>query len=182
MKQNKRLSLVKRITKIIMVILAVIISVYGVSITIQKLTSPDKTPTFLGYKTFVVLSGSMEPNLNIGDIIIVKQVKDNKLKVGDVVSYKNSNTVTTHRIIDISTKGEEIFYKTKGDANNIEDDKLVEGKNIEGKLVTSIPKIGNLSILLNNRTTIIAIVIIVFGYLTLSNNKTQEIEEDEEII
>lgn len=181
MKINKeKLKFLKKSVVTFLIIIGILISIYSISITVQKLKSPDKTPTFFGFKTFVVLSGSMEPELNIGDIIIVKEVDDNKLKVGDIVSYKNSQTVTTHRITEISKKADKTYFKTKGDANNTEDDKLVEENIIEGKLVTSIPKIGNLTILLNNRSVIIVIAVMIFCYLMFSNKEKEE--EEEEII
>ena len=90
-------------------------------IIIQSKLNKDKVPSVFGYKPFIVLSGSMQPNIKIGDLVFVKSSKVENLNVNDIVAFKtNDNTVTTHRIIaiDTTTKGERCFI-TKGDSNNV---------------------------------------------------------------
>lgn len=94
-------------------------------------------------KTMEVLSGSMEPAIHTGSVIVVKPVS--AYKVGDVISFgPNTKTQvsTTHRIAEMKVVSGEMVYKTKGDANNSEDTKEVFAKDIIGKVYFSIPYLG----------------------------------------
>ena len=93
----------------------------------------------------VVLSGSMEPAIPVGRVIVIKSAES--YVVGDVVTYgKDTKTdiPTTHRIIDMRVEGDEIFFKTQGDANDDPDiTELKEGA-IAGKVLITIPFLGYL--------------------------------------
>ena len=90
----------------------------------------------LGYQVFTVISGSMEPELSVGDLLIV--LGSSSYEIGDVVVYQDGNIVVTHRIVRFSDD-EEIV--TQGDANNTEDDPIsVEA--IKGEVVAVIPFVG----------------------------------------
>lgn len=100
-----------------------------------------------GFKTFTVMSGSMEPDLPVGSMVYVRPVDYKSLKVGDVISYvaNDEKTVVTHRIVDIEVDKEDSGvwrFKTKGDANTTSDGNLVHYKNVLGTPVFIIPQIG----------------------------------------
>ncbi len=100
----------------------------------------------LGFQVFTVLSGSMEPNYHTGSLIYVKAVDHTQLKAGDVITFMLSeDTVATHRIMGVVPDEEDpsvLRYRTKGDANEAEDGKLVHYKNIIGSPVFTIPYLG----------------------------------------
>lgn len=94
-------------------------------------------------KTMEVLSGSMEPSIHTGSIIIVKPISN--YKIGDVITFgPNTKTQipTTHRIVETRAEEGEMVYKTKGDANNSEDNKEIFKKDIIGKVYLTVPYIG----------------------------------------
>lgn len=100
-----------------------------------------------GFRTFTVMSGSMEPNLPVGAMIYVKPVDYKTLKVGDVISYVagDDKTIVTHRIDEIEVDGADanvLRFRTKGDANATADSKLVHYKNVLGTPIITIPFIG----------------------------------------
>ena len=95
----------------------------------------DKMPMPFGVGVSVVLSGSMEPELSIDDLIVVKEAESYELR--DMVVFESGGDLVVHRIIDI--QGEEII--TKGDANNVEDEPITL-EDIKGKVVFSIPSLG----------------------------------------
>ncbi|MBQ8663625.1 MAG: signal peptidase I [Eubacterium sp.] len=103
---------------------------------------------FLNMQVFTVLSGSMEPTYKTGSLMYVKDVDPMELEDGDVITYiLSENTIVTHRIVDVIPAGdgsEELFFQTKGDANNVVDGSLVYYKNVIGKPVFSIPGLGYL--------------------------------------
>jgi signal peptidase len=95
------------------------------------------------YKLFIVQSGSMEPAIKMGSLVIVKPAKD--YKIGDVISFglvTKTKAPTTHRIYDIKVTDGKISYITKGDANNAPDQREVSKKDVIGKVLFSIPYLG----------------------------------------
>ena len=100
----------------------------------------------IGLDVYTVLSGSMEPTYETGSLIYVKDVDVQELAEGDPITYLiDKDTVVTHRIVEIVPDEEDasvIRYKTKGDANNAADGSLVHYKNVLGKPVFTIPKLG----------------------------------------
>jgi len=95
------------------------------------------------FKLLVVKSGSMEPSINTGGLVIVKPVDE--YKIGDVVSFgeiTKTKDLTTHRIHDIRVVSGEVFYITKGDANNAPDQTEIRKKDIVGKVLFDIPYLG----------------------------------------
>ncbi len=96
-----------------------------------------------GIKTLVVLSGSMEPAIKTGSVILTKPASE--YEVGDVITFgenTKTKTPTTHRINEIREIDGQKAYVTKGDANNAPDQKTVTDREIIGKLVASVPYLG----------------------------------------
>jgi len=94
-------------------------------------------------KILSVLSGSMEPTLHTGSVIIVKPISN--YKIGDVITFgPNTKTQTpvTHRISDMRVVDGNIIYITKGDANDSPDIREIQKKDIIGKVLFSVPFAG----------------------------------------
>lgn len=100
----------------------------------------------VGLQVFTVLSGSMEPTYHVGSLIYVKKVDAAKLEAGDVITFLlDEDTVATHRVVEVVPDEMDpsvIRFRTKGDANNVEDGSLVHYKNVIGTPIFSIPKLG----------------------------------------
>jgi signal peptidase I len=105
-----------------------------------------------GWEFNIVLSGSMEPVIHVGSLIIVKPVESASLQIGDIVSFKVRDTTTPvcHRIVDINYLDGFTYYKTKGDANEEADPYLTLASDVTGRTLFSIPYAGSL---LNARNT-----------------------------
>lgn len=107
-----------------------------------------------GYKTFVVLSGSMEPTYPTGSLLYVKEIDYRELKVGDPITFMvDEDTVATHRIVNIYVDDEDssvLRFETKGDANEASDGTLVHYLNIIGTPVFCIPKLGYVANFIQN--------------------------------
>jgi signal peptidase len=105
-------------------------------------------PNVLGYKTYVVLSGSMEPEIKTGGIVLATTAPPSSLKVGDVIVYNRSDADerVTHRIVEVRNEGSSPTFITKGDANSVEDPWTVQySSGTAGKVVLTIPYIGYIS-------------------------------------
>ena len=123
----------------------------------------------IGFRTFTVMSGSMEPELPVGALIYVKPVNYYDLKVGDVISFvaNKENTVVTHRIVDIEIDNNDSSiwrFKTKGDANAAADAQTVHCRNVLGTPIMTIPQIGFIAHYLQ-RPPGIYIALVVVGLL-----------------
>ncbi|MTI66906.1 MAG: signal peptidase I [Firmicutes bacterium] len=107
----------------------------------------------------VIATGSMEPMIKPGDVILVKKIVDiegvKKLDIDDVIQFKRGNILISHRIKEIVEKEKEgIQYKTKGDNNSVSDSKLVKPEQIKGKIVKVVPKIGWPTLLIKSKDDI----------------------------
>jgi signal peptidase len=94
-------------------------------------------------KFLTVLSGSMEPTIKTGSIILVKPASD--YKIGDIITFgqiTKTTPSTTHRIADIKVVGGQPVYITKGDANNSVDTREIQKSDIIGKMIVKIPYLG----------------------------------------
>ena len=90
----------------------------------------------IGIKPYVVMSGSMEPNIKVGSISFVNtRYPYEKIQVGDIIAFKREAIFATHRVVEITEEG----FKTKGDANNVADGRIVSEEEYVGKNILSIP-------------------------------------------
>lgn len=97
-------------------------------------------------RPLVVLSGSMSPAMEPGDIAVITQVDSSDVKVGDVIAYErngNPQSLATHRVIEVIPNGG-LSFRTKGDANEDPDQHLVEASSVVGRVSLTIPKLGYL--------------------------------------
>ena len=132
------------VIKWIVISVLVLFLILNITIVVKSKLNPKEIPSILGYKPFIVLSGSMESDIHVGDLVIVKEIEPSKLEVGDVIAFRDSeDLVTTHRIVEKVDKESDICFRTKGDANNTMDNDIVCSSMIEGKLKTKFNKIGN---------------------------------------
>ena len=124
-------------------------------------------PRLVGYRTFAVLSGSMEPELNVGSIVYTRDIAPEELKVRDILTYKlNGSTMVTHRIVEVDTENKQFI--TKGDANDVIDGSPVNFDQVVGKVVFHVPLIGYISIYIRTPLGIAAICGIIFVMLLLN--------------
>ncbi len=138
---------------------------------------------FLGTNTpfFVVSSGSMVPNLEVGDIIVVSgNSKFDNLQVGDIIVFEEpgyGSKVIVHRVHEIYDNGIRRIV-TKGDHNISTDDWSVSSEDYIGKVVFSIPKVGYLTTALVPPMNYIVIVVVIatIFMLELRSNRSQEEE------
>lgn len=128
---------IKRITDIVTTVLVAVVVVIAAGLLIAR---------FFGIRAFTVLSGSMEPTYHVGSLVFVRQVDPLGIEPGDTITYLVAdNTVVTHRCVEVLPDDEDssvVRFRTKGDANNVEDASLVHGNNLIGKPVISVPLIG----------------------------------------
>ncbi len=101
-----------------------------------------KFPDVGGFRSMIVLSGSMEPAIHTGSVVVVK--RSSGYKIDDVITFGYQNTSITHRILDVkkNEEGQIVSFVTKGDANEEIDSRPVSPNRILGKVLFSIPWAG----------------------------------------
>ena len=163
--RKKSSNRMKKTINIIIYILLVPMLVYNFSLIVQAVLKPNETPAFLGYKMYVIVSGSMQPELDIGDIVIVKIANPEDLKKDDIISFRKGQSVITHRIAEVVKTDEKLEFVTRGDNNNTNDKDTVLSKEIEGIVINKIQNIGRIVLVLRDKTLIIIIVLIYYIFI-----------------
>ena len=156
----------KVVSIIILIILIPILFVNGV-ILVNSFIHPDEIPSFFGWKPFIVLSGSMETEIDAGDVAVVRETDTASLKKGDIIAFKSGEIVITHRIYDIIQEEGETRYITKGDNNNAEDNGYVLPEQIEGVYQFKISRLGNIEMFIQTPIRMIVCLSIPFIILVL---------------
>ena len=116
----------------------------GTVLFIIALISPRFSAGY-GLSSYVIISGSMEPSLHRGSISLVRKVDSGFLNLGDIIAFRSpedSKDIIIHRIIAVDGN----MIKTKGDNNNTEDKWTLNEQSVLGKIVSSIPYLGYVSL------------------------------------
>ena len=169
LKDNKLLKLLSNIIKGITTLLIILV----VLIIVLQRVSNGKI-TLGGYSIFIVVTESMVPKYNVGDMLLAKKIDINNIKVGDDVVYLgNTDTfagkIVTHRVVDIEGNNSNKIFHTKG-INNIIEDPTITGSQIQGKVVTKLTILSILTKIINNQygfffIIVIPLVILIFGVI-----------------
>ncbi|HHE64731.1 MAG TPA: signal peptidase I, partial [Bacteroidetes bacterium] len=103
--------------------------------------------SYFGYQVYLgelqfktVLSGSMSPAMNAGDIVLISKINPEEIKNGDIITFREGKTFTTHRVVEIVNNS----FRTKGDANEDPDMKVIKTEQVVGKVIFVIPFLGYL--------------------------------------
>ena len=119
----------------------IVAAILGVAL----LLTASLLPITGNYKIKVVLSGSMEPAIKTGSIVVIKPT--DLYKVGDIITFgkdTKKDIPTTHRIVEARAVEGEMIFTTKGDANNGNDASEVKENAVAGKVLFSAPYAGYL--------------------------------------
>lgn len=150
------MEIVKKVLNSILIIITILIIIFNLYILYNREILKQDTVKVFGYSAFIIVSGSMEPTINVDDLIIIKE--ENNYKEQEIVTYKsNKNSIITHRITRI---GNELIY-TKGDNNNTEDEPI-KASQIQGKLVYKINGFGKIVTILSSPIGIAIFIAILY--------------------
>ena len=113
---------------------------------------------FMGYRVYLIMSGSMEPTIHVSDAVITKE--QTTYNQNDVIAFNYGGAVTVHRVKKVYHENGAQLFQTQGDNNNAIDSGLRNQGEILGKVVFRIPKAGDVIIFVKNNYVIILILII----------------------
>ena len=119
--------------------------VLGIAVFIFTVTLVVLTSGIFKYYFLTIGSGSMEKELYVGDVVIVKKLNKNELKeieVGTILVFKMQNKIIVHRVVEITTEDGSLIFHTKGDNNKDRDNWVVTENNLIGLTKYKIPFVG----------------------------------------
>lgn len=122
---------IKIALQIVLCVCIAVMLVFNICAMVQR-AQGKQMPVVFGYSFAVVVSGSMEPAIQIGDVVVIKSQKD--YQKDDVITFCDTLTgdYVTHRIILVSEDGK---FLTKGDANNTDDKLAIPQDAVVGKVI-----------------------------------------------
>lgn len=176
-KENQRIHTIGRIISVIIYIILIPMIIFNFTLIIKSFINPKETPDFFGYKSFVIVSGSMEPTIMTDDAIFVKEVPQKEIKTNDIISFSQGGTIVTHRVIGITEENGVKKYKTKGDNNNTEDREKITYEQIEGKYQFKINQFGTIIKILKSKITL-AILVIMIVIISCYRSKMEKKREE----
>lgn len=147
-----------RISNIIVNLFIIVTTIILISILYSKFIKKDRITSIFGKSILVVRTGSMEPTINPGDMIVIS--KEYEYKKGDIVTFYEDGTFVTHRIVKINEDG----YTTKGDANDLEDGKIGY-KDIQGRMIFRSHIFGFIILYLLKPFVLLYFILIIFIYI-----------------
>ena len=125
-----------------------------------------------GYSIYTIITESMVPKYNVGDMVIVKKIPVSNLVVNDDVVYSGEKgdffgKIVTHEIIKIDDIDGKLYFHTKGIANMVEDP-IVEEHQIMGKVVHKSAILSFISKIVNNKFGFYFIILVPFAFIIVS--------------
>jgi len=157
---NKALTVIGTILCVILIP----ILLFNITLIIKSYTNKDAVPDVGGWFPLIVLTDSMYPEIESGDLIICRTVDPAQVGVGDVISFfdpaGDGTSIVTHRVVEVVQEGGARMFRTRGDNNNTEDKLLVGPQDIVGTYKTRIGGAGNVALFMQTTTGLIVCVVL----------------------
>jgi signal peptidase len=167
--KGKKTSAMKKVAANGIRIIMIALFALALFFAVQTIKHPDNPPSMMGYQPFTVLSNSMKPTFETGDLVIVKKLTGEKIAKDDVITFRDTgNRLITHRVVKVVNQNSTPAFVTKGDNNNVKDQQVVSSKAIVGKQVFRIVKGGYAAKFAGSPIGILLLVIApLIGYICL---------------
>ncbi len=172
--KNAEVSVAARIFNILSTVFVYLLSACILIGAVLFAFDASPTKSIFGYRYYTVLTPSMSPSYEVGDVVFVHIEDSDTINTGDVITFNpsaDSEAYLTHRVTEKIENYEDTgvtCFRTKGDANDSEDSFLIDEDRVIGKVVFGIPKLGYIIRFVQLRwyyIVAITVMIIVFIYL-----------------
>lgn len=145
-------------------VILVPILIINLTLIVKSFTNKDEVPNIGGTLPLIVLTDSMLPEIESGDLIICHTIDAKDVKEKDVISFfdpvGNGTSIVTHRVIEVINDNGEISFRTRGDNNNTEDKDPVPAKNLVGIYKFRIAGAGNVAMFMQSTAGLIVCVVL----------------------
>lgn len=167
MKKEKNSKIQKILTIVGTVLCVILIPILIINLTLiaKSYTNQDEVPSIGGKIPLIVLTDSMYPKIQSGDLIICQQTDAEDVEVGDMISFfdpaGNGTSIVTHRVVEITEKDGQLAWRTKGDNNNTEDRLLVTADKLVAEYKgRRLPGLGNVALFMQTTPGLIVCVVL----------------------
>ena len=148
------------------------IIICNVILIIRSYQDAEKLPTVFGISPVIVMSGSMYPTFDTGDMIVLQKVDPDTVQEGDVICYfadNDKNTAITHRVVEVQTAEDgSLLFVTRGDANNVEDRVAVTADMVQGRYTgIYLPGLGNVAVFLQSPLGMVVCIVCPLALILL---------------
>ena len=154
------------VSAVITAVLALLLAA-NVYVIAARAVTGEPQPTVFGFSAAVVVTGSMSPAIEPGDLVVCRRSAD--YAVGDVITFRSGASLVTHRIVGSAENG----YITQGDANKVADADPAPRGAIVGKVVFTVPKLG--IFIEKLRTPLGMTVLVLIGFALIELPKFKEV-------
>ena len=179
MKKLLNSNLFNKIGNILEIILVVIASLLCLIVVSQRIFGENKS--FFGFRMFNIITSSMKPELEVGDIILVKETDYDKIKIGDNITYKGmsqevNGKIVTHKVKNIIDEdGKKIFY-TKG-INSETVDPAVYEEQVFGIVKYKFIILSILNSIITTKIGFISLIVLPLLYILVMEIKNMVVEK-----
>ena len=164
---KEKTSTAHKVLTIVGTVLCVIlipILIMNITLIVKSFINKDEVPSIGGMLPLIVLTDSMYPEIESGDLIICNTAEAESIKVNDVISFfdpaGSGTSIVTHRVIEIIEKDGEKYFRTRGDNNNTEDKDPVPAKNLVGVYKMRIAGAGHIALFMQSTSGLIVCVVL----------------------
>lgn len=182
MKKLRESRVFKIVRGVINILLVMFCLLFVLVVCLQRFSNNELS--FFNYRMFTVVTGSMEPRYNIGDVLIAKKVDAEDIKIGDSISYLGkkggfNGMIITHEVIDIEKDSSgNYIYHTKG-LSNIVEDPVVEYSQVYGKIIYKSKILSFIYSIVSSKYGIFIFIIIPLFYIVGSEILSFMLDKEE---
>lgn len=152
------------ITGTILCIILLPVLVINLTLIAKSFINEGEVPSVGGRLPLIVLTDSMFPEIESGDLIICHTAEASNVETGDIISFfdpaGNGTSIVTHRVVEIVEKDGTIYFRTRGDNNNTDDKELVPAGNLVGIYDMRIAGAGNIAMFMQSSAGLIVCVVL----------------------
>lgn len=186
---KKSISIILSIVLVLAIIFLAVFSIVSV-ISVRN----NRVPFLFGFASVQLVSGSMSPKYEAGDVLLIKKVSPDEIKNGDVISFFSSDptlkgNMNTHRVVDVTNENGIYKFTTKGDANPKNDRYPVYETELIGKVVLENVLFSKLFTILRSKLGFFGVIMLpilavlfisIRGFvIAIKNERKIEISEGE---
>jgi signal peptidase I len=126
-----------------------------------------------GFMMFRVVTGSMEPTIPVGSLLVTREVDIHAVEVGDIICFRTQvseiwGKIVTHRVVNISwSEAGYLLLETKGDANLIPDKQPARGDRLIGRYVTNLNAMTSFLEFISNNMLMVVVLPLGLGMIVM---------------
>ena len=154
---------------------AIVLIVASLFVLLTVVMTPSgQVPQVMGFSILQVLTGSMEPTIPEGSMLLIQETDPKSLQPGDIISFFSPDpsldgALNTHRIQQVVAEGDTLEFITKGDANFLEDQQPVAAQQVVGKVIFISPTLGKFVRLISNPLVFVLAVLLPLAAMLIAN-------------